>query len=189
MPALFPRAAGVLLHPTSLPGPNGIGELGPEAHRWLEWLHAAGQRIWQVLPLGPTGHGNSPYQSYSAFAGNPLLVSPEGLRAEGLLDAEDLADRPALPERFVAFDAVASWKQVLLDGAFRRFTSGASPALARRFGDFRDANAVCLYDYARFMVLKAARHGAAWNEWDPAIRDRDPAALASVDERLAPAIP
>ena len=149
-PALFPRSAGVLLHPTSLPGPDGIGGLGSDAHRWLAWLQAAGQRIWQVLPLGPTGQGNSPYQSYSAFAGNPLLISPEALHNDGMLDADDLADRPALPERFVAFAAVASWKQTVIERAFRRFSSGRAPALARSFDEFRSAHAAWLDDYARF---------------------------------------
>src|SRR5512142_548466 len=95
----FERASGILLHPTSLPGPYGIGDFGPAAFRWLDWLAGCGCKLWQVLPLGPTGYGDSPYQCFSAFAGNPYLISPALLLEEGLLVKEDLADMPAWDER------------------------------------------------------------------------------------------
>ena len=113
------RAAGLLLHPTSLPGPFGIGDLGPSADRFLEWAQAAGQKIWQVLPLGPTG-GPSPYGALSSFAGNPLLISPERLVADGLLDAQSLADAPDVPRDRVAWDAVREWKDGILRCAWSR---------------------------------------------------------------------
>src|SRR5580692_3831567 len=99
----FPRSSGILLHPTCLPGPYGIGELGPEAHRFVDFLRDAGQTIWQVLPLGPTGYGDSPYQCFSAFAGNPLLLSLERLRDQGLLQVSDLAQAPPFPQDFVDY--------------------------------------------------------------------------------------
>jgi 4-alpha-glucanotransferase len=184
----FPRSAGILLHPVSLPGPDGIGDLGPDSHRWLEWLSSAGQRIWQVLPLGPTGLGDSPYQSYSAFAGNPLLVSAEWLRRDGLLDAADLADRPAFPVDRVAYPAVAAWKRRLLDRAFARLSSGVDRTLHTRIEAFRSRHAWWLDDYARYMALKAESGGTDWSAWEPAVRDREPDALAAVDRRLAGAI-
>ncbi len=118
----FSRSSGILLHPTSLPGPYGIGELGPEAHDFADFLHESGQRIWQVLPLGPTGYGDSPYQCFSAFAGNPLLISIDRLVERGYLDAHDLAGKPAFPTDEVDFGAVIAWKLPLLRKAFAAFT-------------------------------------------------------------------
>src|SRR4029078_4932442 len=115
------RAAGILLHPTSLPGPNGIGELGSEAHRFLDFLAATGITIWQVLPLGPTGYGDSPYQCFSAFAGNPLLISLERLVDDGLLDTGDLGRAPHFDPRQADFVGARSFKQPRLDRAFERF--------------------------------------------------------------------
>src|SRR5271166_5292214 len=117
----FPRSCGILLHPTSLPGAYGIGELGPEAHRFADFLRDAGQHIWQVLPLGPTGYGDSPYQCFSAFAGNPLLISLEVLAERGYLDARDLNEKPELPADTVDFGAVIAWKVPLLRKAFQAF--------------------------------------------------------------------
>src|SRR3954452_10725882 len=110
----FPRSAGVLLHPTSLPGAHGIGELGPEALRFISYLHEAGMKIWQMLPLNPTGYGDSPYQSFSAFAGNPLLISLEKLVEEGLLVGDDLRDAPEFPPGYVDFSAVIDYKAKVL---------------------------------------------------------------------------
>jgi 4-alpha-glucanotransferase len=115
------RASGVLLHPTSLPGRFGIGDLGDEAHRFMDFLEAAGQTRWQVLPLGPTGYGDSPYQCFSAFAGNPLLVSPERLVAEGLLDESDLSGAGEFSASRVNFGAVIEWKGRLFGRAYQNF--------------------------------------------------------------------
>ena len=157
----FPRAAGILLHPTSLPGRFGIGDLGPEAYRFADFLHASGMSIWQVLPLGPTGYGDSPYQSFSAFAGNRLLISPERLASEGLITSEDLAHPPAFPETSVEFETALPWRLSLLRKAFRRFRPDAA------WRDFVEANAWWLDDYARFMALKEANGHVAWTDWKP----------------------
>jgi 4-alpha-glucanotransferase len=125
---MFARGSGIILHPTSLPGPFGIGDLGPSAHRWLDWLADAGQNIWQVLPLGPTGYGDSPYQCFSAFAGNPVLISPEKLVEDGLLDPSDLASPPLFPQHAVAFEDVNRYKFALLHRAFERFQSLTLPS-------------------------------------------------------------
>src|SRR6478609_1511184 len=113
-----PRSSGVLLHPSSLPGRFGIGDLGPEAYRFVDFLAETGQRWWQVLPLGPTGGMNSPYQSHSSFAGNPLLISPEGLVERGWLAPGDLQGRPRFPADRVDFVAVAKFKEDLIRRAF-----------------------------------------------------------------------
>jgi 4-alpha-glucanotransferase len=184
----FPRASGILLHPTSLPGGFGIGDLGPGALAWLEFLSASGQGLWQVLPLGPTGYGDSPYQSFSAFAGNPLLVSPERLHEAGLLDRGDLDGAPRSSEDAVAFGPVIEWKSALLDRAARRFEAGAAPALRDPFGSWSREQAAWLDDYALFMALKEAHGGGVWTEWDRGLVRREPAALESARARLEPAV-
>jgi 4-alpha-glucanotransferase len=172
-----PRASGILLHPTSLPGRFGIGELGPEALRFVDFLSAGGQRLWQVLPLGPTGYGDSPYQCFSAFAGNPLLVSLDVLEAEGLLAPADLADVPPFPEREVDFGPVIDFKRPLLTRAFERFRDGADAAQREAFQGFCQAQAAWLDDFALFMAVKAAHGGVAWTDWDREIAARRPEAL------------
>src|SRR5438552_7992814 len=127
----FPRAAGLLLHPTSLPGRFGIGDLGPAAHRWIELLERSGMKLWQVLPVGPTGFGDSPYQSFSSFAGNPYLVSPEALVEDGLLLPRDLAQVPGFPAERVDFGPVIEWKLGLLARAFDRFEASRGPLCDR----------------------------------------------------------
>src|ERR1700744_4095139 len=117
----FPRSSGILLHPTSLPGAYGIGELGAEAHAFADFLQESGQHIWQVLPLGPTGYGDSPYQCFSAFAGNPLFINLGTLREQGLLSASDLANVPSFPDEQVAYDRVIAFKDGLLRKAARAF--------------------------------------------------------------------
>jgi 4-alpha-glucanotransferase len=174
---MSPRRSGILLHPTSLPGRFGIGELGPEAHRFADFLAAAGQRLWQVLPLGPTGYGDSPYQCFSAFAGNPLLVSLDALVEDGWLDASDLESPPELPQDAVDYDAVAAFKLPLLDRAFGRFERTAQPAARAAFEAFREANAAWLDDYALYMAVKEAHGGAHWTKWEPGIRRREPDAM------------
>lgn len=159
----FPRSSGILLHPTSLPGPFGIGDLGPEAYRFADFLASAGMKIWQVLPLGPTGYGDSPYQCFSAFAGNPLLVSPEILRHDALLDDSDLANRPVFPDSAVDFGKVREYKRALLEKAFSRFTPNDE------YFTFADRHKAWLNDFARFIALKEANGNSAFPLWNPAI--------------------
>src|SRR4029079_3524958 len=172
----FPRASGVLLHPTSLPGPFGIGDLGPEAYRFLKFLADAGQSLWQVLPLGPTGAGGSPYACYSAFAGNTLLISPEQLVADGLLAGEDIGAPPCESER-IDFDAVNKYKTSILRQAFANFKLDADSKLKTAFSDFCRHAAYWLDDYALFCALKDTHDGAVWNKWEPALVRREPAVL------------
>jgi 4-alpha-glucanotransferase len=155
----FPRSSGILLHPTSLPGQFGIGDLGPEAYHFVDFLHTAGQRIWQVLPLGPTGYGDSPYQSFSAFAGNPMLISPEKLVEHGYLPAADLLTGEVFPPEEVDFGRVIPLKTGMLRKAFTRFEPTAE------FDDFCARHAHWLEDYVRFLALKKANGGKAWTEW------------------------
>lgn len=183
------RASGVLLHPTSLPGPDGIGDLGPQAFRWLDFLASAGCTLWQVLPLGPTGYGDSPYQCFSAFAGNPYLISPAVLLDEDLITAADLADRPAFPSERVDYGPVIQWKLKLLDRAFARFCARATPALRAEFDEFQRAQAGWLADFALFMALKESHNnGAAWDNWPAALRQRDPQTLEQARLKYAEAI-
>jgi len=156
-----------LLHITSLPGRYGIGELGPEAFRFADWLAAAGVRVWQVLPLGPVGFGESPYQLFSAFAGNPLMVSIDTLVARGWLSEADLGRVPRFPQSHVEFERVIPWKTRLLRRAFDRFRADALEADRQDFETFRQQNCGWLDDYSRFMALKEVHHNSAWPEWDP----------------------
>ncbi len=151
----LPRSCGILLHLTSLPGRFGIGDLGPESENFLDFLAETGQRWWQMLPVGPTGHGHSPYQSPSSFAGNPLLISPERLAIEGYLTPKDWSDEPSFPAGKVEFDAVSGAKSRLLRRAFANFGVGDE-----HFATFRRENATWLDDYALFMALKDAHDGA-----------------------------
>ncbi|HEX8921980.1 MAG TPA: 4-alpha-glucanotransferase, partial [Pyrinomonadaceae bacterium] len=171
----FPRSSGILLHPTSLPGRFGIGDLGKEAYAFVDFLVASGQRLWQVLPLGPTGYGDSPYQCFSAFAGNTLLISPERLVDEGLLSVDDLADVPAFNQERVDFDGVIKFKSALLARAFERFKEAGSRGVRSDFESFCHQEASWLDDYALFRALKDANGGAVWNEWEQSLvkRERD----------------
>jgi len=180
------RGAGLLLHPTSLPSRFGVGDLGPGAASFLAWAARAGVSVWQVLPLGPTGMGDSPYGCLSAFAGNPLLVSPELCRDEGLLGEEDLAPDDSHGGDRVDFVAAAGLRERQLRRALANFRAAPPEALARAFAAFRDApeQAGWLRDWALFAALKAAHGGAAWPGWDPELRDRRPGALAAAEQRL-----
>jgi len=174
----FSRASGILLHPTSLPGRFGIGDLGDEAYRFADFLIAAGQSLWQVLPLGPTGYGDSPYACYSAFAGNTLLISPEKLFQEGLLAKGDLDEIPSLPTEQVDFEGVHKNKEIVLAKAFARYHRTTETELRSAFETFAEQNASWLDDYALFRALKDAQGGLPWHEWEPAMVRREARALA-----------
>jgi 4-alpha-glucanotransferase len=174
----FPRASGLLLHPTSLPGRFGIGDFGDEAYRFADFLIASGQSLWQVLPLGPTGYGDSPYACYSAFAGNTLLISPERLIEEGLLTQTDLEEIPAAPSDRIDFELAHKIKSLILDKAFASYQRSTDTEFRSAFETFAEQNSSWLDDYALFRALKSAHGGAAWHEWDRPLVQRQPAALA-----------
>lgn len=171
------RESGILLHPTSLPGPHGIGDLGTEARRFVDFLESAGQRLWQILPLGPTGHGNSPYGARSTMAGNPLLISLNLLAKEGLLTDEELSHSPPFPPDRVDYEAVDAFKMPLLRRAYRRFLDSATEAQRADFEAFCQGNAFWLEDYALFMALKEAHQGAPWTHWEASAAGRRPEEL------------
>jgi 4-alpha-glucanotransferase len=179
----FSRSSGILLHPTSLPGPYGIGELGPEAHRFADFLHDSGQRIWQVLPLGPTGYGDSPYQSFSAFAGNPLLICLDTLVERGYLSAGDLKEHPEFPADNVDFGAVIAWKVPLLRKAFKAFQQ-STPLERGAFEAFCRVNSEWLDEFALFMALKEAHNNVMWTLWDRELALREPTAIERVRNQL-----
>ena len=180
------RAAGVILHPTSLPGGHGVGDLGAQAYAWVDFLAAAKQQLWQVLPLGPTGYGDSPYQSFSAFAGNPNLISLDKLVAEGLLQESDLENAPANDGR-VDYGAVISFKDGALRRASQMFQSVAGKQRSA-FERFCKAQAYWLDDYALFMALKEAHEGQPWNTWEEPLRTRKKRALGKFEEENAEAV-
>jgi 4-alpha-glucanotransferase len=184
VPGLHERASGVLLHPTSLPGPHGSGDLGAEARRFARWLHAAGQRWWQMLPVAPVGYGNSPYSALSAFAGSPLLVSLEGLVEDGLLPAAGLAGAPRFPRDRVDFAAASAFRGRHLRRAFAAFAS--RPGRRRRaFEAFCARNASWLDDFALYAALKEHQGLRAWTEWPEDLRRRERPVLRSVRRTLA----
>ena len=178
------RASGLLLHLTSLPSPYGIGDVGPSAFAWVDRLHEAGQSWWQTLPLGPTGYGNSPYQSLSSFAGNALLVSPESLIEDGLLRANGdhghFVSAPAID-----YDVVIPFKHKLLEAAWTNFKRGARPDLQVAFDDFRHTEAHWLEDYGLFRALKEKHNGAYYLEWPAELVRRVPEALAQARGELS----
>ena len=180
----FARSSGILLHPTSLPGRFGIGDLGEEAYAFADFLSASGQCLWQVLPLGPTGYGDSPYACFSAFAGNTLLISPQKLVNEGLLSKEDLSSVPTFSDERVDFGAALEFKKPLLRKAFENFRRTADTSLRVGFETFSQQVASWLDDYALFRALKDAHGGAAWYEWESPSLKRDPKALVEAREKL-----
>lgn len=192
------RSSGILLHPSSLPGPYGIGDLGPQAQAFVERLAEAGQRIWQILPLGPTGYGDSPYAPLSSFAGNELLISPLLLLEEGLIEEADLARAPDFPAERVDYGAVIAWKSPLLAKAAAAFLAGARAERRAAFENFRASASAWLPDYAMFRAIKddydgralaEGRAGALWNNyWPLPLALRDGRSLAEERERRAEAI-
>jgi 4-alpha-glucanotransferase len=178
------RASGLLLHVTSLPSPYGIGDVGPGAIKWIDQLQESGQSWWQVLPLGPTGYGNSPYQSLSSFAGNELLISPDWLVEDELLTADDCAP-PSFPETAVDYGTVILFKHRLLERAWINFSASTSHGLKTAFGQFCHDQAHWLEEYALFRVLKARNNGAYYLEWPAELIQRVPTALAAARRDLA----
>jgi 4-alpha-glucanotransferase len=180
----FHRASGILLHPTSLPGRFGIGDLGEQAYRFADFLVASGQSLWQVLPLGPTGLGGSPYACYSAFAGNTLLISPEKLFEDGLLARSDLDQIPSLSAGRVDFEKVHKAKDFILNRAFAIYRGTSDTKIRSAFEDFTAQNAAWLDEYALFRALKDVHGGSSWHEWEPLLVARERPALARAREQL-----
>lgn len=184
----FLRRSGILLHPTSLPGRFGIGDLSNSAYRFVDFLAAASQSYWQVLPLSPTGYADSPYQGLSAFAGNPMLISPQKLVKIGHLSEADLEDAPAFSDDEVDFGPVIRYKTGLLDRAFANFRAKASANQRAAFARFCDEQAFWLDDFALFMALRETHDFNPWHEWEPEVANRQPEALARWRELLADGI-
>jgi 4-alpha-glucanotransferase len=184
----FNRSSGMILHPTSLPGPYGIGEMGPTVLRWLDFLDEAGCSLWQVLPLGPTGYGDSPYQCFSAFAGNPYLISLEVMLSEGLVSYNDLIDMPAFLEEKVDFGGLIPWKNNVLNRAYQRFLQSASASTKAAYQDFITAQTDWLPDFALFMAIKESFGGGSWINWPEPLRRREPKALQEARARYDEAI-
>ena len=180
----FSRSSGILLHPTSLPGRFGVGDLGGAAYTFVDFLVESGQSLWQVLPLGPTGFGDSPYQCFSSFAYNPLLISPERLIAEGLLAEDDLRTTPRFPADQVDFGRVIEFKSALLEKAFENFRRTTDTTLRADFLAFAQKSESWLEDYALFRALKDAHGGAPWNQWEPGLTRREPKAIAAARDQL-----
>jgi 4-alpha-glucanotransferase len=177
------RASGVLLHVTSLPSAYGIGDLGSASFSWIDRLHAAGQRWWQVLPLGPTGYGNSPYQPISSFAANPALISPDSLISEGLLKTTDC--QAEFPSDAVDYDTVIPFKNRLLETAWTNFKVGARKDLRAIYDEFRSQQEHWLNDYALFEALKIKFHGEYYLKWPEEFVERRSDALAKARGELA----
>ena len=177
------RSSGLLLHVTSLPSPYGIGDLGPGAFAWIDRLHEAGQGWWQALPLGPTGYGNSPYQCLSSFVGNGLLISPELLIEDGLLQADDC--KVAFSSSAIDYDVVIPFKHGLLERAWNRFRAGTRKDLLPAYQQFCQERAKWLDDYALFRALKAKYKGVHYLKWPADLVRREPSALAQARRHLA----
>src|SRR5205085_1468290 len=180
----FARSSGILLHPTSLPGRFGIGDLGPEAYRFIDYLAAGNQTLWQVMPLGPTGYGDSPYSSFSAFAGNLNLISPERLVNDGLLSADDLQEVPEFASERVDFGKVIAYKKTLLSKAYHNFKQTQNHNVIEQLNGFRHYAAAWLDDYTLFSALKDQHDGAAWNTWESGLAGHVEKALATAREVL-----
>ncbi len=181
----FQRSSGILLHPTSLPGPHGIGDLGDAAYRFIDFLIETKQQLWQVLPLGPTGYGDSPYQCFSAFAGNSLLISLDRLQIAGYLHESDLSDVPDFPQQKVDYSWVINYKTKKLRLAFQRFKANIEHNT--EFQSF-EQQARWLEDFALFMALKEHHNGRPWVEWPKNLVRRDPEAIRLARNELAEAI-
>jgi 4-alpha-glucanotransferase len=181
----LPRASGVLLHPTSLPGEFGIGDLGSKAYEFVDLLTEAKQTYWQVLPLGPTGYGDSPYSCFSALAGNTLLISPEKLVERELLTSEQITDRPEFSDTRVNFGGVYEWKNRILPLAFEAFQTSTRVDLSSEFETFCGENEWWLDDFAAYRAIKLSQDQKPWYEWPEPLKLREEGALAAITDQLA----
>src|SRR5690606_3280648 len=181
----FERVSGILLHPTSLPGRYGIGDLGEWAFRFVDYLVEHGQKVWQMLPLGPTSYGDSPYQCLSAFAGNPLLISLDKLVEEGWLSPEDVADVPDFPQHGVDYGRVIEYHNQMLTRAYQNFEANAQEPQFRAFEEWSQPNKDRLDDFALFRALKDHHGGKPWVEWSEGEALRHPDALVEATARHA----
>jgi len=177
------RSSGILLHPTSLPGRYGIGDLGSSAYHFIDFLERSGQTYWQMLPLGPTGYGDSPYQTLSAFGGNPILISPELLIEDDLLDPNEIKIEK-FDQTHVAYEQVISFKLSLLKKAYSNFKLLPKHLLTKPFHDFCKKEAVWLEDFVLFYALKSHHENRPWTEWPKALRMRYPKVLEAYAEKL-----
>ncbi len=184
----FDRSSGILFHPTSLPGPYGIGDMGPEAYAWIDFLKETGTKLWQVLPLGPTGYGDSPYQCFSAFAGNPYLISPDLLLEDGLLEPSDLTDMPEFPIDRIDYGPVIEWKLNILKRSFSRYSKSTHHEFHAGIKAFEQENEYWLPDFALYMALKEAHNGSPWPTWKKSLRNRTESSLRKVKIELDDAI-
>jgi len=178
------RKSGILLHPTSLPGKWGIGDLGPAAYDFIDFLKRSGQTVWQVLPLGPTGYGDSPYQALSAFAGNPMLISPDLLVTDGLLEAKTVK-AVIFPDEHVDFATVIPHKNTLLNEAFAHYLTKTPTEIVARYEHFCMEHAQWLDDFALFAAIKEHHQGQPWTQWPQELIKRRRKALAKWSEVLA----
>ncbi len=173
MADLAKRYSGILVHPTCFPSPYGIGDFGKGAYDFINFLVGAGQSIWQILPLGPTGYGDSPYQAFSAFAGQPLLISPDELVKDGLLNGDALSDYPHFNPDHIYYGDVIPAKTRVLKRSYAYYKEHASISMIKAFEQFCEAEADWLNDYALFMAGKDAHGGKCWLEWEDDLRDPD----------------
>jgi len=178
----FTRSSGILMHISSLPGKYGIGDLGRAAYQWVDFLEKTGTCLWQVLPLTPTGYGDSPYQGLSAFAGNPLFIDFENLIELDLLEKKDLSSLPNFPATTVDFDKTRRWKRKVLENAFKRFKEGKYPKLVKEFNRFKNEHTYWLEDFSVFMSLREEYGLVSWSEWPESFRMRDPQALLNYEQ-------
>ena len=180
----FERASGILLHPTSLPGPFGSGDLGKSAYHFIDWLVIAGQKLWQILPVGPVGMGDSPYMSLSAFAGEPMLVDPEDLKERGWLTQQELDLAPPFQRQQIHYGQVKQFRMELLRTAFGRFLQDRSSEVKHTYEEFCKKQKSWLDDYAIFMALVGRYEGKEWSEWPEDVKLRKSAALLKVKKEL-----
>ena len=183
---MFERSSGILLHPTSLPGKYGIGSLGKEAYKFVDFLKKANQKLWQIFPLGPTGYGDSPYQCFSTFAGNPYLIDFDLLIEQNLLNEEDLRDVDfGGNEEYIDYGAIYNQKYPLLRKAYDNFKANGNDYLRGKLDAFKAENNAWLNDYSLFISLKNHFNGLPWTEWPHDIKVREEAAVSKYREELA----